>query len=120
VRDVADLHLRALGAAATAGQRYLAVAGPAMSLLEVAAALKLSLGRAARKAPSLQLPDWLVRIAARCSPAMKAMLPQLGHVRNASADKAKLELGWIPRPAAEALAATGESLIRLGLVKGLA
>jgi len=118
VRDVADLHLRALAATAAAGQRYLAVAGPALSLLEVAAALKRGLGHAARKAPSHQLPDWLVRIAAWRSPAMKAMLPQLGKVRNASADKARRELGWIPRPAGEALAATGESLIRLGLVNG--
>ncbi|HEU5388530.1 MAG TPA: hypothetical protein VFV73_21745 [Streptosporangiaceae bacterium] len=33
-----------------------------------------------------------------------------------SADKAKQELGWVPRPARESIVAAGESLIRHGIV----
>jgi hypothetical protein len=33
-----------------------------------------------------------------------------------SADKAKQELGWIPRPARESIIAAGESLIHHGIV----
>ncbi|QFR33701.1 aldehyde reductase [Ancylobacter sp. TS-1] len=117
VRDVADLHLRAMTAPQAAGERFLATAGDCVSLIEVARTLRARLGPAARRVPRFQMPDAMVRLAAPFVPMARAAVPQLGLVRNASGEKAEHLLGWTPRPADEAIAATGESLIRLGLVK---
>src|SRR5262249_21175491 len=46
VRDVADLHLRAMINPAAAGERFLAVAGDFMSMVEIAKVLKARLGSA--------------------------------------------------------------------------
>jgi nucleoside-diphosphate-sugar epimerase len=120
VRDVADLHLRAMTHPDAKGERFLAVAGDFMSLLEVAKVLKAKLGAAAKKVPTLQLPNWLVRLAALRDPTVKQILPELGKWKNGTNAKARRVLGWAPRSREDAVAATGESLLRLGLVHGAA
>lgn len=117
VRDVADLHLRAMTHPAAAGERFLAVAGNFMSMLEVAKVLKRRLGARAQRVPTIQLPDWLVRLAALRDPAVKQIFPELGKTRNASSEKARRVLGWSPRSAEEALVATAQSLVDLGLLQ---
>jgi nucleoside-diphosphate-sugar epimerase len=117
VRDAADLHLLAVTHPAAKGERFLAVAGDFMSMLDIAKVLKRRLGSSAKKVPARQLPDWLVRIAALRDPAVKLILPELGKVKNATNEKAKRVLGWAPRSNEEAIVATAESLARLGLVK---
>ncbi|QEL22794.1 aldehyde reductase [Bosea sp. F3-2] len=117
VRDVADLHLRAMTDPAAAGERFLATAGDFMTMQAIAQALKDGLGQQAAGVSTRVLPDWLVRFAARFSAtARQAATPELGRVKNATSAKAIAMLGWQPRPAAEALVATGESLLQLGLV----
>ncbi len=117
VRDVADLHLRAMTDAAAAGERFLATAGDFMTMQAIAQALKDGLGASAERVSTRVLPDWLVRFAARFSAAARqAATPELGRSKTATSAKAQAMLGWQPRPAKEALVATGESLIRLGLV----
>ncbi|MBM7116439.1 NAD-dependent epimerase/dehydratase family protein [Archangium primigenium] len=116
VRDVADLHLRAMTSPAARGERFLAVAGECLSLREVALVLRRHLGPRARKVPTRQFPDWLVRLSARWNPEVRAMLPELGKVKNATSDKARRLLGWNPRSNEEALVATAESLARFGLL----
>lgn len=117
VRDVADLHLRAMTDPAAAGERFLATAGDFMTMQAIAQALKDGLGERAAGVSTRVLPDWLVRFAARFSAtARQAATPELGRVKTATSAKAQAMLGWQPRPAAEALVATGESLLRLGLV----
>lgn len=117
VRDVADLHLRAMADPAAAGERFLATAGDFMTMQAIAQALKDGLGASAAGVSTRVLPDWLVRLAARFSAtARQAATPELGRVKTATSAKAQAMLGWQPRPAAEALVATGESLLRLGLV----
>jgi len=118
VRDVADLHLRAMTHPAAKGERFLALAGESMSILQIAQVLKRRMGAAARKVPAHQLPDWLVRIAALRDPTVKQLLSLLGKEKNASNEKAKRVLGWMPRSNEEAIVATAESLLRLGLLKG--
>jgi nucleoside-diphosphate-sugar epimerase len=120
VRDVADLHLRAMTHPAARGQRFLAVAGDFVSVLEIAGMLKRRMGAAAKRVPTRELPDWLVRLAAWRDPAVKQILPELGKRKNATAAKARSLLGWAPRPVEDALAATAVSLIELGLLKGAA
>lgn len=116
VRDVADLHLRAMTNPAAKGQRFLATAG-IMSLKEGAAVVKARLGSAASRVPTRTMPDWLVRIAAFFSPAAAQIVHNLGKMRNATSDKAKRILGWQPRSKEDALVATAESLIKLGLIQ---
>src|SRR5579863_2471571 len=118
VSDVADLHLRAMTHPAAKGERFLAVAGDFMSILEIAKVLKTGMGVAAERVPTRELPNWLVRIAALRDAAVKQFVPELGKRKNATSEKAKRMLGWSPRSNEEAIVATADSLLRLGLLKG--
>jgi len=117
VRDVADLHLRAMTHPAARGERFLAVAEDFMSMLDFARILKRRMGAAANRVPSRQLPDWLVRLAALRDPAVKLILPELGKFKNASNEKARRVLGWQPRSNGDSIVATAESLVKLRLLK---
>lgn len=117
VRDVADLHIRAMTNPGAKGQRFLALAGGILSLPEIAVLLKNKLGEKAKHVSTQRLPDWLVRVAALFSPEARNILPQLGRYRNASNDKAKTLLGWRPRSNEEAILATAESLLRFGWIE---
>ncbi len=116
VRDVADLHLRAMTDPAAAGERFLAVAGEAMSFHQMAAVLRERLGPAAAKVPKRQLPDWLIRVLAIFNPLAREAVPRLGIKASASNEKARRVLGWTPRSNEESIVASGESLIALGLI----
>jgi nucleoside-diphosphate-sugar epimerase len=117
VRDVADLHIRAMTHPAAKGERFIAVAGDFLRLSEIAKTLRSRMGDSARRVPTRQLPNWLVRIASLRDPAVKLILPELGKTRNATNEKARRALGWAPRSREEAVIATAESLVRLGLLK---
>ena len=117
VRDVADLHIRAMTEPAANGERFLAVAGDFMSILDIAKVLKNRMGASAKRVPTRQLPNWLIHIAALRDPAVKLILPELGKIKNATNEKAKRVLGWAPRSNEDAIVATAESLVRLGLLK---
>jgi len=117
VRDVADLHIRAMTSPAAKGERFLAVAGDFMSLLDIAKVLKNRMGASAKRVPTRQLPNWLVRLAALRDPAVKQILPELGKRKNGTNEKARRVLGWAPRSNEESIVATAESLVRLGLLK---
>ena len=117
-RDVADLHLRAMTNAAAKGERFLAVAGDFVWMVELARMLKSRMGAVAKKIPTRELPNWLVRVAALREPAVKQIIPELGKEKNATNEKAKRMLEWAPRSNEECIVATAESLVRLGLVKG--
>jgi len=117
VRDVADLHIRAMINPAAKGERFLAVAGDFMSFQDIAKVLKSRMGASAKKVPTRQLPNFLVRLASLRDPAIKLILPELGKLKNASNEKARRMLGWAPRSNEEAIVATAESLARFGLLK---
>jgi dihydroflavonol-4-reductase len=117
VRDVADLHLRAMTDPAAKGERFIAVAGETMSILDIARVLRTRLGAAGSRTPRFEAPNWLVRLAALRVPLLSAAAPQLGRIRRLSGAKARRLLGWTPRGNEEIIVATAESLLRLGLVK---
>jgi dihydroflavonol-4-reductase len=117
VRDVADLHIRAMTNPAAKGERFLAVAGDFMTMRQIAQVLKHRMGAAAKKVPTRELPNWLVRLAALRDPALKLITPELGKKKNATNEKAKRTLGWAPRSNEEALVATAQSMQQLGLLK---
>jgi dihydroflavonol-4-reductase len=117
VRDVADLHLRAMTSPAAKGERFLAVAGDFMSIQQIAHVLKARMGAAARRVPTAMLPSWIVRLVAMGDPAVAQIVPELGKRKNGSNAKARKVLGWAPRSNEDALVATAESLVALGLLK---
>jgi nucleoside-diphosphate-sugar epimerase len=117
VRDVASLHILAMTHPAAKGERFLALAGDFMTMLEIAKVLKSRMGAAAKRVPTRQLPNWLMRLASLRDPAAKLILPELGKVKNGTNEKATRLLGWTPRSNEEAIVATAESLVRLGLLK---
>ena len=99
VRDVADLHLRAMAAPQAAGKRYLAVAdGPTRSFVELAAILRDRLGDLAALAPTAEADG-----------------PELPRpvIHN---ERAREELGWRPRPVETTIVESAESLRALGLL----
>lgn len=114
VRDLADLHLRAMQSDLAKGQRFLAVGGDVISLLDVAKILRNHLGAVASRVPTRQFPDWLLHIMALFDAKTKAMLPQLGIKRRSTSDKARHLLGWQSRPYDETIIDTAKSLIRHG------
>ncbi len=118
VRDVADLHLRAMTDPAAKGERFLAVSATSSRSLRDRADLE-GAGWAPRqaRADARDCPNWLVRLAAMRDPTVKQILPELGKRKNATNEKARRVLQWAPRSAEEAIASTGESLVRYGLLK---
>lgn len=117
VRDVADLHVRAMTAPAAKGERFLAVAGDFLSMLEMAKMLKADLGPRARKVPTRELPDWMVRLVSLFDGEIRQLVPELGKRKSASNEKARRLLGWAPRSNEESIVSTAMSLLELGLIK---
>ena len=117
VRDVADVHIRAMTHPAAKGERFLAVAGDFMLIQDIAKVLKNRMGEAGKKVPTRQLPNWLVRLAALRDPMVKQILPELGKLKNGTNAKAKRLLGWLPRSSEEAIISTAESLLDLNLLR---
>jgi nucleoside-diphosphate-sugar epimerase len=99
VRDVADLHIRAMTVPAAAGQRFLGLAdGPTVTFLEVAETLRRRLGPLAERvnvheAPGEDPPPLVIRN-----------------------DRARTVLGWRPRPAETTIVESAESLRDRGLL----
>jgi nucleoside-diphosphate-sugar epimerase len=120
VRDVADMHLRAMADPKAKGERFLAVSGDFIAMSDIARMLRSRMGDAARRVPTRELPNWVVRMAALFDPAVGQIVPELGKRKNATAAKAQRVLGWSPRSAEESVVATAECLVRLGLLKGRA
>ncbi|MGZ5265799.1 MAG: NAD-dependent epimerase/dehydratase family protein [Caldimonas sp.] len=116
VRDVADLHVRALKAPGMGGERFIA-SGRFMKLREIADVLRAELGPRARKVTTRNVPDWLVRVMARFNPLARAVVGELGSVRNLDASHAKAVLGWAARPVEQSIVETARCLLDLGIVK---
>ncbi len=115
VRDVADLHVRALNAPGMAGERFIA-SGRFMKLREIADVLRAELGPQAREVTTRNVPDWLVRAAALFNPLARVAAGELGSVRHQNASHAKAVLGWATRPVEQSIADTARCLIALGIV----
>jgi dihydroflavonol-4-reductase len=115
VRDVARMHRLALEVDAPSGGRYLG-ADECLWLIEIARAIREKLGDAARKVPTRELPDWLVKLVAIFDSAARQTVPELGktiRVDN-SVTRRTLDMEFIP--AREAAVAMAKSLLELKLV----
>src|SRR4051812_29162780 len=116
VRDVADLHVRAMTAPEAAGERFLAMGEDFRWISEIGEWLREALPRRAKKIPRRQLPNVLVRVASRFDGSLRQLTPELGVRKRATNEKARRVLGWEPRGDREAAIAAAESLLALGLV----
>ena len=113
-RDVARMHRLALETGSPSGGRYLAVAD-CLWLIEVARALRDSLGPAARKVPTRVLPDWAVKLVSVFDPMARQAVPDLGKQFRVDTGQTRQALALEFIPASDAAAAMGRSLVDLGL-----
>ena len=116
VRDVADLHVRAMTDPLAAGERFLACAGNSLSVQDLSRTLANALPEFASRLPRHVLPDWTVRALSMIRPELGRLRRDLGLHKQMSNAKARRVLDWHPRQNSEAIIETARSLIRLGLV----
>ena len=109
VRDLAELHLRAMTAPEASGQRFLA-AGDYLWMEDIARALGAALGARAARTPTRRMPDLVFRIAALFTPRLRFFAPDLGRKHAMDAGKARRVLGFAPRPGAETVVDCARSL----------
>jgi nucleoside-diphosphate-sugar epimerase len=110
VRDVADLHIRALEDPAAGGERFLAT-DEFLWISDVASILRERLGDRAAKVPTRVAPNVLVRAMSLFDGSLRSIVGDLGKSSSYSNAKARERLGWQPRPVADSIADTGESLL---------
>jgi len=113
VRDVADLHIRAMTDPAAAGQRFIA-AGEFAWMADLAAMLRARLGLDAAKVPTAKAPDFLLRLVSLFDRDLQAVTAGLGRKRTFTSTKAQSLLGWQPRPMEETVLDCARSLIAAG------
>lgn len=113
VRDIADLHLRAMIDPKAAGQRYIGISDQ-LTMRQMAEILRAEAEELASKVPKADLPDWLMRLVGLFDKEVGGLSFELGKVRRLTSTKAQRELGWTSRPAAETVTATARSLAAVG------
>jgi nucleoside-diphosphate-sugar epimerase len=115
VRDVADLHIRAMTAPEAAGERFIAAAHWAW-MADVADVLRAKLdAKAAAKVPTRKVPDLLVRLIGLFDRDLGSVTPDLGRKHDYSSTKAQDVLGWRPRPLEETVLDCANSLFAEGV-----
>jgi dihydroflavonol-4-reductase len=110
VRDLADLHIRAMTAPDAAGQRFIA-GGDFMWMADIARTLRSQLGARAGKVPTRRLPDIVVRFLSLFLPHVRMLTPLLGRTTHLTSEKARRVLGFSPRPAAATVTDCARSLL---------
>jgi dihydroflavonol-4-reductase len=110
VRDVADLHLRAMTDPAAGGERFIA-ADRFLWTYEVAAVIRERLGDAAPKVPTRVAPNLLVRAMSLVDAGIRPYVGDLGKRQWMSSDKAREKLGWSPRPIEDSIEDTARALL---------
>ena len=115
VRDLVDVHLRAMTSPEAAGERFLAT-GQFIWMRDIAIALKQTLGADGDKVTTRELPNFVVKLAARFrDPTLRAINPSLGRRNRHTTAKAQRMLNWHPRPATDTVIDCARSLISFGI-----
>jgi dihydroflavonol-4-reductase len=110
VRDVADLHIRALTDPAAGGERFIA-ADRFLWMAQVAAILRERLGDAGKRVPTRIAPNLLIRAMALFDGGVRSVVGDLGKESWFSSDKARAALGWTTRPVAESIEDCARTLV---------
>jgi dihydroflavonol-4-reductase len=109
VRDVAEMHLRALQRPETAGQRFIASAGN-IAMPEIGRILKAAFPD--RRIATRQAPMFLLRLLSLFDPQLRQILPQIGKDLRVSNARARGALGMEFISPEAGLTATGTWLIQ--------
>jgi dihydroflavonol-4-reductase len=109
VRDVADMHIRAMTNPAAGGERFIAT-DEFLWLAEVAKVLRERLDGAA-KVPSRVAPDFMIRAMALFDGSVRSIVGDLGKRSWFSSEKARATLAWTPRPVADSIEDCARSLL---------
>ncbi|MED1420847.1 aldehyde reductase [Bacillus smithii] len=115
VRDLVDLHIRAMTNPQAAGQRYIASSG-FMWMNDMAKFLKEELGEIGKNIPTRTIPDFVLRSAAKMNPSLGSLVPMLGRKFRYTSEKARTQLNWSPRPVKETVIDTAKKLEELKLI----
>lgn len=110
VRDLADLHIRAMTSPKAAGERFIA-AGDFLWMEDMAAALRAKLGLRAAKVPTRRLPTLIAKPMFAMTPGLRSFAPLLGRKYSLTSEKARTVLDFAPRPATRTIVDCAESLI---------
>ena len=110
VRDVADLHIRAMTQDAAGGERFIAT-DRWLWMPEVAAVLRGRLGDAAKKVPTRTAPNFMIRVMALFDGGVRSVVGELGKRSWFSSEKARSTLGWTTRPVEDSIEDTARSLL---------
>ena len=114
VRDVAAMHVKAIGMDSTKGQRFIASAGN-RTFVQIAKTLKSAFP--GRKITTAQAPNFVIRFLAFFDAEIRAVLPSLGDHTGVSSAKAQRDLGIDFIPVEESLVETANYLIDNGFMK---
>ncbi len=118
VRDVADLHIRAMENISANGQRFIATANGQISMQEIAKLIRNSKPIFTSNVSTRKVPNLVLKIASIFNEKAKEGSLLLRMNRNVSNRKAKNMLGWEPlRTQEDAILAALESIIKFNLIK---
>jgi len=115
VRDVATMHRLALETSEPSGGRYLGVSESAW-FLDMMRPIKAQLGANAKKVPSFELPNFMIRLVALFDPAARSIVPDLGEELHIDNSRTRKALGIEFMGVNESAPAMARSLVDLGLV----
>lgn len=117
VRDVVDLHIRAMITPEAAGQRFIASTDGMISMPEIAELLRKERPQLSETISKRTMPDWFLKAASHFNATAKEGQFMAEMNRNISNAKAKTVLGWTPMGTKEdAVLAAVDSLIKYELI----
>ena len=117
VRDLSDLHIRAMLSPEAKGERFIAINDQgSVSFLDIAKIIKAKRPQNAKKVPTRELPNLLVHALAIFSSGARSMIPQLGSIKESTNKKATTVLGWKTRSLEDTIIDTVDSLIKFNVV----
>jgi nucleoside-diphosphate-sugar epimerase len=114
VRDVAALHVKALDTPQSIGERYL-VTADYLKFSDVADILRAAYPN--YTITNRLVPDWIMRVLARFGGPVRQIINDIGNQKVFDGSKGERLLGRPYISAREAVLASAESVIRLGLLK---
>ncbi len=118
VRDVADLHIRAMTNPSANGQRFIATADGKISMPEIAALIKKKRPKVAEKVSTKTIPNGLLSLAALFSRQAKEAVLLIRMNRNVSNAKARQILGWSPTATNEEIILSSiDSMIKFKIIE---
>lgn len=117
VRDVVDLHIRAMITPEAAGQRFIATTDGMISMPEIAELLRKERPQLAEKLSKRTMPNWMLKGASHFNATAREGQFMAEMNRNVSNAKAREVLGWTPIGTKEdAVLAAVDSLIKYNLI----